>query len=219
MLTMVTRVTGSRPKPWLWARCRPRSSPRQCRRRIEKGIWRSAPAQHRRSHRLFDSRERWRHWPRRRLHDRRQRLDRTLRRHHTKLVALARAGMDRANQLDEMRAFVPLSRDLIKDAPDWDDAQPITRAFEERLYDYYWLRPIGRLRLRTSTARRGLTPPLLRALPQQVPAARGECKRRAAETESRCRPRAACVRWRNSNRCGNAAGGCSSRRSRRPARS
>ena len=39
-----------------------------------------------------------------------------------------------------MRAFVPLSRDLIKDAPDWDDAQPITRAFEERLYDYYWLR-------------------------------------------------------------------------------
>jgi hypothetical protein len=53
---------------------------------------------------------------------------------------LARAGMDRANQLDEMRAFVPLSRDLIKDAPDWDDAQPVTRAFEERLYDYYWLR-------------------------------------------------------------------------------
>jgi len=41
---------------------------------------------------------------------------------------------------DEMRAFVPLSRDPIKDAPDCDDAQPITRAFEERLYDYYGLK-------------------------------------------------------------------------------
>ena len=37
----------------------------------------------------------------------------------------------------ERKVFVPLTREAIKDAPEWDDAQPITRAFEARLHDYY----------------------------------------------------------------------------------
>jgi uncharacterized protein YrrD len=37
----------------------------------------------------------------------------------------------------EMKVFVPLSRETIRDAPPWDDSQPITREFEERLFDYY----------------------------------------------------------------------------------
>jgi hypothetical protein len=67
---------------------------------------------------------------------------------------------------DEMWAFVRSRATPITDVPDWDDAQRITRAFEERLYDYYGLK---RLRLRISTARRGLTSPVLRAPRQQVP--------------------------------------------------
>jgi hypothetical protein len=53
-----------------------------------------------------------------------------------KKVLLAPEWIERISW-DEMKAFVPISRDTIKDAPDWDDSQPITRAFEERLYDYY----------------------------------------------------------------------------------
>ena len=37
----------------------------------------------------------------------------------------------------EMQVFVPLTRETIKDAPDWDDSQPISRAFEQQLHDYY----------------------------------------------------------------------------------
>ncbi len=32
---------------------------------------------------------------------------------------------------------VPLAREAIKDAPEWDASQPITREFEIRLHDYY----------------------------------------------------------------------------------
>ena len=38
---------------------------------------------------------------------------------------------------EERKVFVSLTRETIKDAPDWDDAQPISRAFEQRLHDYY----------------------------------------------------------------------------------
>lgn len=37
----------------------------------------------------------------------------------------------------ERKVFVSLTRETIKDAPDWEDAQPISRAFEEQLHDYY----------------------------------------------------------------------------------
>jgi hypothetical protein len=38
---------------------------------------------------------------------------------------------------EERKVFVPLTREAIKDAPEWNEAQPITRAFETRLHDYY----------------------------------------------------------------------------------
>jgi uncharacterized protein YrrD len=46
----------------------------------------------------------------------------------------------------EMKVFVPLSRDTIRDAPEWDDSQPISREFEGQLFDYYGRRGIGRSR-------------------------------------------------------------------------
>jgi hypothetical protein len=47
---------------------------------------------------------------------------------------------------DARQIFVPLSRETIKGAPDWDDTQPLSRADEQRLFDYYEMRgywPIG----------------------------------------------------------------------------
>ncbi len=38
---------------------------------------------------------------------------------------------------EEMKVFIPLTRETIRTAPDWDDTQPIGRAFEQRLHDYY----------------------------------------------------------------------------------
>jgi len=38
---------------------------------------------------------------------------------------------------EERKVFVPLTRDAIKDAPEWADPQPITRASEERLFGHY----------------------------------------------------------------------------------
>jgi hypothetical protein len=38
---------------------------------------------------------------------------------------------------EEEQVFVPLTRETIKNAPVWDDTQPISRAFENRLHDYY----------------------------------------------------------------------------------
>ena len=38
---------------------------------------------------------------------------------------------------EAMQVFVPLSRETIKDAPEWNDAEAISRAFEQRLFDYY----------------------------------------------------------------------------------
>jgi hypothetical protein len=38
---------------------------------------------------------------------------------------------------EEMKVFLPLTRETIKDAPDWDDSQPLSRAFEQQLHDYY----------------------------------------------------------------------------------
>ena len=42
---------------------------------------------------------------------------------------------------EESSVFVRLTREAIKDAPEWDDAQPITREFEERLYGHHERRP------------------------------------------------------------------------------
>ena len=42
---------------------------------------------------------------------------------------------------EERSVFVRLTREAIKDAPEWDDAQPITREFEERLYGHHERRP------------------------------------------------------------------------------
>jgi uncharacterized protein YrrD len=53
-----------------------------------------------------------------------------------KKVILSPDWIDRISW-EEMKIFVPLSRETIKDAPEWDDDQPISRSFEERLYDYY----------------------------------------------------------------------------------
>ena len=44
---------------------------------------------------------------------------------------------------EEGKVFVSLTREAIKNAPEWDDVQPITRDFEERLHahhgrDVYW---------------------------------------------------------------------------------
>ena len=38
---------------------------------------------------------------------------------------------------EESKVFVPLTRDTIKGAPEWEHSQPVTREFEERLFDYY----------------------------------------------------------------------------------
>jgi uncharacterized protein YrrD len=38
---------------------------------------------------------------------------------------------------EESDVFVPLSRETIKNAPDWDESHPISRTFEQRLFDYY----------------------------------------------------------------------------------
>ncbi|HEY5892055.1 MAG TPA: PRC-barrel domain-containing protein [Chthoniobacterales bacterium] len=37
---------------------------------------------------------------------------------------------------EAMQVFVPLSRETIKDAPEWNDAEPISRDFEQRLFNY-----------------------------------------------------------------------------------
>jgi hypothetical protein len=37
----------------------------------------------------------------------------------------------------ESEVFVSLSRETIKNAPDWDESHPISRDFEQRLFDYY----------------------------------------------------------------------------------
>jgi hypothetical protein len=42
--------------------------------------------------------------------------------------------------------FVTLSRDTIKNAPDWDESHPISREFDQTLFDYYGRRaywPVG----------------------------------------------------------------------------
>jgi hypothetical protein len=38
---------------------------------------------------------------------------------------------------EESEIFVPLSRETIKNAPEWDELHPISRDFEQRLFDYY----------------------------------------------------------------------------------
>jgi PRC-barrel domain len=38
---------------------------------------------------------------------------------------------------EEWEVFVPLSRETIKNAPNWDESHPISRTFEQRLFDYY----------------------------------------------------------------------------------
>ena len=53
-----------------------------------------------------------------------------------KKVILATEWTDQVSW-EERKVFVPLTREAIKNAPEWDDAQPITRAFESRLHDYY----------------------------------------------------------------------------------
>ena len=37
----------------------------------------------------------------------------------------------------ERKVFVDLTRDQVKDAPEWDPDAPVNREYEERLYDYY----------------------------------------------------------------------------------
>jgi hypothetical protein len=54
----------------------------------------------------------------------------------TRKILLAPGWIDRVSW-DDMQVFVPLTRDTIQEAPEWDDAEPINRAFEERLYAYY----------------------------------------------------------------------------------
>ncbi len=38
---------------------------------------------------------------------------------------------------EQWQVFVNLPRSAIKDAPDYDSAAPISRAYEERLHDHY----------------------------------------------------------------------------------
>jgi hypothetical protein len=38
---------------------------------------------------------------------------------------------------EDSKVFVDLSRETIKDSPEFDPAAPVNRAYEERLYDYY----------------------------------------------------------------------------------
>ncbi|MDQ3624336.1 MAG: PRC-barrel domain-containing protein [Verrucomicrobiota bacterium] len=53
-----------------------------------------------------------------------------------KKVLLAPEWIERISW-EKMQVFVPLSRQAIREAPEWDDSQPITREFEQRLHDYY----------------------------------------------------------------------------------
>lgn len=53
-----------------------------------------------------------------------------------KKVALSPEWIERVSW-EEAKVFVPLTRETIKDAPEWDDAGGITREFEQRLHDYY----------------------------------------------------------------------------------
>jgi len=62
-----------------------------------------------------------------------------------KKVILATEWTDQVSW-EERKVVVPLAREAIKDAPEWDDTQPITRDFETRLHDYYGRKgywPIG----------------------------------------------------------------------------
>jgi hypothetical protein len=138
---MVTRVTGSRPKPSLSARCRPQSSPRQWRRANRKrnleirtgevsgySIYANDGDIGHVDGFVIDDNDwsvryvvitrSW--WP-------------------GKKVLLGRNGSSESVGMKCWRSSRSRATP-IKDAPDWDDAQPITRAFEERLYDYYGLK-------------------------------------------------------------------------------
>jgi hypothetical protein len=53
-----------------------------------------------------------------------------------KKVVLSPEWIDRVSW-DAKQVFVPLTRETIKGAPDWDDAQSLNRADEQRLFDYY----------------------------------------------------------------------------------
>lgn len=53
-----------------------------------------------------------------------------------KKVILSPEWIDRVSW-ERSEVFVPLSRETIKHAPDWDDSHPISREFEEKLFAYF----------------------------------------------------------------------------------